>query len=373
MQENRDFSLLLARITLNLLMAIFLLIVIADSAINEQIVIALLIAQSYALLSYDENDYRFLGYSTLFLLAIYFNIFCAVFVTISLIYTRHFKKTTLLALAVTLYYLIVSQFAPVALVGVLLFLVGVTFNFLASRYQYYHFAYEKQRDQAHETTYLYRNREDQIKQLIDSKSQASVLQERNRIASELHDHIGHTISSAIVQAEAYKARFLTIDQVDRIELNDRQQAIDGMIKTLKDGMRDIRTSLHHLRDQSLDLGQALEAMRAKYPGLTLSFYLHQSEQMSYDMKAKLLRVVAEIIANAVNHSDATHLKISIVRQRDFYSLMARDNGSQPVGDLKVGMGLDNMQAIARQFSGSFNYGYQNGFYIHMTLYERGLK
>ncbi len=62
------------------------------------------------------------------------------------------------------------------------------------------------------------------------------------------------------------------------------------------------------------------------------------------------------------------IKISIVKQHQFYSLTAKDNGTQTTAKLKQGMGLDNMKTVAESFKGNFSYGYQDGFFIHMTLY-----
>ncbi len=287
-------------------------------------------------------------------------------IALGFIYTRHLKWTTIVACLVTGLNLLITSFSMQAIAAALLSMVAFVFSYLMLHYQKYRLLYEKQRDETHEADFIYRSREDQIKQLVDSKANASVLAERNRIAGELHDHIGHTISSAIVQAEAYKAIYLEADQ--QADITARQTAIDSIIKTLKDGMIDIRSSLHHLRDQSLDFKAALEAMRLKYPGLELSLYLYQTEQMPYNMKMQLIRVVSEVLANAVKHSDATQLKISIVKQHQFYSLTAKDNGTQTTAKLKQGMGLDNMKTVAESFKGNFSYGYQDGFFIHMTLY-----
>ncbi len=367
MPENRDYTLLVARLILNALLVVLIVFLLGEVALSESSIIALLIGQIYAIVCYDESDRRFAIYSFAFVVACFFMVECTPFLAISFIYTRHLRGSVLLALAV-LAYLLVNKYFDLLFISFILVALSAIFAYLAQRYQHFRLVYEKQRDQAHETAHLYHSREDQIKQLIDSKSQASVLAERNRIAGELHDHIGHTISSAIVQAEAYKALYLSDQQGAAAPLDDKNRAVDSLVKTLKDGMYQIRTSLHHLRDQSLDLKRALAALRDQYPGLKLSFYLYKTAPMPYDMKRKLLRVAAEIVANAVNHSDATQLKISIVLQNGFYSLIAKDNGRQPPEQLKCGMGLDNMRAIAGEYGGDFNYGYQNGFYIQMTLY-----
>ncbi len=366
MTDKRDYMLLLAKSVLNIVVIIYWLMATNVQSFDNKIMIALLIGQIYALLCYDINRHRFVFYSVLYVAAsLYFPLELPL-IALSFIYTRHLKWTTSLAFVLLTVNTLLTAFSIQSLAGILLSIAMLIFSFLKMRYQKCRLLYERQRDETQEADFIYRSREDQIKQLVDSKANASVLAERNRIAGELHDHIGHTISSAIVQAEAYKAIYLETEQ--QADITARQTAIDSIIKTLKDGMIDIRSSLHHLRDQSLDFKAALEAMRLKYPGLELSLYLYQTEQMPYNMKTQLIRVVSEVLANAVKHSDATQLKISIVKQQHFYSFIAKDNGTKQTTDLRLGMGIDNIKAVADSYNGNFSYGFQDGFFIHMTLY-----
>ncbi len=366
MPDKRDYTLLLTKAILNIIVLTAWLIVVIEKTYSDYLIIALLTGQIYAMLTYDINRYRFIFYSALFVVAAYFMPFCIPLLALSLIYSRHSSWTIGFTALSVGFYLVHSQFSFIALIGALLAVMTFSFNRLAERYLYYQRRYENQRDAAIEIEHAYHSRANQLEQLLDSKAHASVLAERNRIAGELHDHIGHTISSAIVQAEAYKAIYLETDQ--SAGSSARLAAVDGIINTLKDGMIDIRTSLHHLRDRSLDLRAELEAMRAKYPGVEMSLYLYQTEQMPYDMKQKLIRIISEAFANVAKHSTATRLKISIVRQRDFYSLVVKDNGKKEVTQIKAGMGLDNMRIVAESYGGNFSYGYQDGFYVHMTLY-----
>ncbi len=365
MSEKRDYTLLLTKAVLNFLVLITWLIVVIGRVNSDDVIVALLTGQIYALLTYDIKFYRFIFYSALFVVAAYFMPFCISLLALGFIYSRHVKQTFWFTLAL-IGYQALSQFSFIVVIGLLLALMTFTFSHLTRRYLYYRKRYESQRDAAIEIDHAYRSRENQLEQLLDSKAHASVLAERNRIAGELHDHIGHTISSAIVQAEAYKAIYLESDRQSPLE--NRLAAVEGIINTLKDGMIDIRTSLHHLRDRSLDLEAEFDAMRAKYPGLEMSIYLYKSEQMPFDMKTKLIRVISEALANVAKHSDATRLKLSVVKQRNFYSLIVKDNGSNLQTQIKPGMGLDNMRAVAESYAGNFSYGYQAGFYIHMTLY-----
>lgn len=224
--------------------------------------------------------------------------------------------------------------------------------------------YYSAKDTNKELSLSARRKQQQFNALLDDKLKSSILEERNRIARELHDHIGHTISSAIVQAEAHKVLYLQNDNnADQNAIN----ALDKLIDTLKTGMRDIRTSLHHLHDTSLDLESKLREISTAYPTIATHLTVFDTDALPYDIKRQLLRAISEILTNSAKHSDATKMKISIIKQTTFYEIVAKDNGSRPVDTLTMGMGFNSLIDLAKSCHGRFSYGYDRGFYVHLTL------
>ena len=87
----------------------------------------------------------------------------------------------------------------------------------------------------------------------------AILTERNRIAREIHDSIGHTISSSILQVKALK-----INSEEELE-----EPLDLLQNTLSNGMDNIRKSLKGLRDESLDLKSRIEVLIDEVPNLNI--------------------------------------------------------------------------------------------------------
>ncbi|MDO4719179.1 MAG: histidine kinase [Peptostreptococcaceae bacterium] len=191
----------------------------------------------------------------------------------------------------------------------------------------------------------------------------AILRERNRIAREIHDAIGHTLSSAILQVEALKLSFEEPGLVPHFET---------LQKTLSSGMLDIRQSLHHLHSSSLALEEEMKNLAAKEPGLFVDFRFQANEdRMDYALKFAVLSVVKEALTNIRKHSDADKVKIRFIEHPVMYTLSIQDNGrgrSQREDFFhKRGLGIRSMQETAKRWKGHVNFELQDGFMIHMVL------
>lgn len=188
----------------------------------------------------------------------------------------------------------------------------------------------------------------------------AILTERNRIARELHDSIGHSISSSILQVEALK---VISDSTTLESLNLLQQ-------TLKDGMNDVRESIHNLYNESFDLQDKVENLCNEIPSIKIELNFKIEEQLHYDLKFDILSIVKEGITNCVKHSNATKLEINLISQPKFYSIIIKDNGTnfdKDIPFLNKGIGLASINEIAHKYNGFVNYEFDTGFKLHITF------
>ncbi|SHI16066.1 sensor histidine kinase [Sporanaerobacter acetigenes] len=213
------------------------------------------------------------------------------------------------------------------------------------------------RDDLKEDTFYLKKYNEQLKIDKEKNIHIAILTERNRIAREIHDSIGHTISSSILQVEALKV----ISTEDHVVKN-----LDTLQETLQNGMNDIRKSIHNLYNESLDLKNQVEKLCSKIPAIDIELVYRIEDELGYDLKFDILSVVKEAMTNCSKHSNATKLKISLISQPKFYSILIEDNGSQ-FDEKNKGMGLLSMNEIAHKYNGYFNYRFDQGFKIHMTL------
>ncbi len=187
----------------------------------------------------------------------------------------------------------------------------------------------------------------------------AILNERNRIAREIHDSVGHALSSCILQTEVIKLQSEDEAQIQKLEI---------LQQTLQNGMHDIRSSLHNLHDSSLDLKRSMENILASMP-LQSSFDFASNSEMDYTMKIGILSAFKEMLANIAKHSDAKSVRVQLMEHKNYYSLSVKDDGSVKFLEKNsLGIGLHSIADFAKNYNGNLYYGYeQDGFFVHITL------
>ena len=212
------------------------------------------------------------------------------------------------------------------------------------------------RDNLKEDALYLKKYNEQLKVDREKNIHIAILSERNRIARELHDSIGHSISSSLLQVEALK---ISRDDKTNEELNQLQE-------TLNHGMNDIRNSIHNLHKESFDLKNKMEELLNKLHNIDTSLNYRIQDELPYELKFDIVSIVKEGITNCVKHSNASQLKVSILSQPKFYTIVIDDNGSRYQENQK-GIGLMSMNEIALKYNGFLNYKFDEGFKIHITL------
>ncbi|NLY45789.1 MAG: two-component sensor histidine kinase [Tissierella sp.] len=260
------------------------------------------------------------------------------------------------------YILFVSPllFINFSLLGLLISITSVYMSINSHRYHLFIDQNKIVRDELKEDAIYLKRYNEQLKIDREKNIHIAVLTERNRIARELHDSIGHVLSSSILQVEALKISSDDLTNEGLAQLQD----------TLSNGMDDIRNSIHNLHRESFDLKSRIDHLLGEMQNIDVELSYRIEEDLSYDLKFDIVSVIKEGITNCVKHSDATKLNISLIGQPKFYTIIIKDNGSSYQED-KIkssdGIGLISMNEIAEKYNGFLNYGYDSGFKIHITL------
>jgi len=215
------------------------------------------------------------------------------------------------------------------------------------------------RDNSTELTRMLTQKNKHLIEKQDYEIHLATLRERNRIAREIHDNVGHILSRSILQVGALQA----LNKEDSLS-----EKLTGLKDTLSGAMNSIRGSVHNLRDDAVDLYASFERM---LDGETyeITFDYDVSDQIPVEVKYCLLTVLKEAMTNIAKHSDATCIHIAMQEHPAMYQLMIRDNGTQKPSLLPRdnGMGISNMQERAEALGGRFSVSWQDGFRIFITI------
>ena len=240
--------------------------------------------------------------------------------------------------------------------------------------------YRSLRDNTEEQNAKLRSRNAELQQARDTEVYNAQLSERNRIAREIHDNVGHTLSRAILQVGALLA--IHKDEPVRDELEEVR-------KTLDDAMNNIRSSVHDLHDDSIDVKENINQMTAP---LKEKYNVHAeldiSENTPRPVKYAIIGITKEAISNIMKYSSSTDVDIRLNEHPSMYQLIIHDYtpeeakketstdrgrasyNSKNVKDkneIDYGMGLENIRGRVESVNGNLSITNDNGFRIFVTI------
>ena len=136
--------------------------------------------------------------------------------------------------------------------------------------------YNRLRDTAREMSIQLEKQKEELIEKSKIMSSIATLNERNRIAREIHDNVGHLLSSAILQSGA----LITIVKDEKIK-----EHLVSLKDTLTKAMNSIRESVHNLHEESVDLKIQIEELIKNFSfcnvSLEYSIYDNPEKKIKY--------------------------------------------------------------------------------------------
>lgn len=232
------------------------------------------------------------------------------------------------------------------------------------------------KDSSTELRLAMQKRQQDLLEKQDYEIHLATLQERNRIAREIHDNVGHMLSRSILQMGA----LITIHKEEPLH-----GQLAGVGETLNQAMNSIRESVHDLHDESIDLRQSIaEATREMKEHYQLTVDYDMSPEIPRNVKYCFITAVKEAMSNIAKHSDADKISVILREHPAFYQMTVEDNGtvgrkgqSGPLWeeevvrmDGKEGIGLSNMKERVQALGGTFRIHTEKGFVIFISIPKR---
>jgi signal transduction histidine kinase len=326
------------------------------SVIPVLVIVSMSAFISYMALSNTPKPWLLL---LLYLLACFLLVDCLFFLPI-ICYDAHFivgKKRSLLCFTPLFFFSSLGLIPQVFFIGGLT-LLGYT---LASRTNHLiklKKAHEELRDTTKEiSTQLERQNKELIKKQNDQIHLAT-LSERNRIARDIHDNVGHLLSRSILQVGALLAT--TKDH----PLKESLQLIQT---TLSEAMDSIRKNVHNLHEASIDLSTELDQLVNNFHFCPVEFTCDITSTVPKEIKYCFISVVKEAFSNITKHSKATWVHLKVAEHPAFYQLIITDNGTASSYSLEEGIGLQNIITRTESLNGNIHISCDKGFRIFISI------
>jgi len=205
---------------------------------------------------------------------------------------------------------------------------------------------------AEKNKYLTTNQEKEI--------HIATLSERNRIAREIHDNVGHLLSRSILQLGAIMA----------IHKNEPVSGqLEPLKETLDNAMNNIRESVHDLHKESFDIKDAAKRLLEECKDYETSLDCDISMDADKEIKYAFLTILKEALTNVQKHSNATRVKVVLNELEEYYQMMVEDNGTGQVNVYNPagGIGLRNMEERVRALGGIITFSGEQGFRIFISV------
>ncbi|WP_230818087.1 sensor histidine kinase [Rheinheimera aquimaris] len=169
--------------------------------------------------------------------------------------------------------------------------------------------------------------EDEIKQL-------ATMVERERIARDLHDILGHTLSSIILKAD------LTEKLLARQHTQAAQQQLTELSQIARDALSQVRQSVSGYKHQGLAAEVARLLSRLRDAGFH-AVLQGDMPQLDARRETALILALTELVTNVIRHSKGDSCSLSFLQQGDEFTVYLSDNGQ--TSDIKEGNGISGLR------------------------------
>ncbi len=196
----------------------------------------------------------------------------------------------------------------------------------------------------------------------------TITRERNRLAREIHDGVGHYLTVVNMQIQAARA------VMEKDPIRAQETLLRAMNQT-QEALKEIRESVSILREapeEYIPLTKKLEEIKLNLMDSHLKPEISidgEIRELPFQYEQTLLRIIQEGIQNCIKHANADKIWILLdYRELDKTRIIIRDNGVGLVNK-GSGFGLISLQERVRLLDGVFSYGnaQEGGFFIEVEV------
>ena len=206
-----------------------------------------------------------------------------------------------------------------------------------------------------------------LAEAMEKLKEVTALEERQRIAKDIHDTAGHSITTVIMQTEAAKLA------LERDPAGAKRSIVAANLQA-KHALEELRESVHLLsgsRTQMTLKDMLLDIIHESTDGTGIAVRCDIDDVRLCDAKCRFLcNTLKEGISNGLRHGKATAFYFELKKGEKDVSFLLSDNGTgMDISALREGFGLKGMHSRAASLGGMvwFDTEIDEGFEIHLRL------
>lgn len=208
----------------------------------------------------------------------------------------------------------------------------------------------------------------ELESYVNTIEEITVLRERNRISREIHDNVGHALSTIIIQLGA-------IEKISSINGEEASKMAKNLGDFTKESMERVRNAVHAMKPREFEEYEgviAISEMIKNFQKLTgIETSLRVSDKiwkLNSDQTMVIYRIIQEFLSNSIKHGKATEVKIFLNFLDTHLRMHLKDNGegcSKPI----PGSGIMGIKERVSVWGGTLEYYSEkdNGFELIVTM------
>ncbi|MDM9380286.1 sensor histidine kinase [Chlorogloeopsis sp. ULAP01] len=195
---------------------------------------------------------------------------------------------------------------------------------------------------------------DKLRQYALRIESQATLEERNRIAREIHDSLGHSLTALNLQLETALKLWQSQPEKAQTFLTRAKELASKSLQDVRQSVSAIRS--HPLQEQSLEqaiAGLAENMQRAI--GVSPNCKIDLVFPISSEITTPIYRIIQESFTNICKHSQATEVTLELTTTNTNLHLIIKNNGKGfDLGQNTTGFGLKSMRDRTLALGGKFN-------------------
>ena len=203
---------------------------------------------------------------------------------------------------------------------------------------------------------------------MDTAKELYTTKERNRISRELHDSIGHSLSTIVINLRA-------IEKMSGIDAEKTGEMTNSLLEYSKEALLNLRNTLTELKPSDISsksIQISLEQLITNFSNLTSIHVNFRVSQNVWDMSESnellVYRIVQEFLSNSAKHGNPKAINIFMSYGHSQLILSLKDDG---IGsdDIVENVGLQGIRERVTESGGNIEYSSSagNGFFMRVVI------
>jgi len=204
---------------------------------------------------------------------------------------------------------------------------------------------------------------------VESIEELTLLKERNRISREIHDSVGHTLSTAMIQLSAMEA-------IAEKENSSMKDMIGNLRAFINESFQDVKRAVRELKPDEYDNYQGILRLQElcknfeRMSGVKVKVIISKGDwNLSTKQINHLYRMIQEILSNSLKHGKATMVKVIMNFTEDEFVISFSDNGVGTDKIVESGLGLRSIRERVTEIEGIVHMksSKDNGFFVKVIV------